>query len=63
MSLIVHYDACMHADGVLGCESPNGTFIEESNFHISSVRMRVKIPGKEAGWIVNVSDVSEEDEK
>ena len=45
-------------------EFSNGTFVEESNFHISSVNTRVIIPGKEAGWIVNVCDVlGEEDEK
>ena len=38
--------------------------MEESNFYINSVKTRVIIPGKEAGWIVNVSDVlEEEDEK
>lgn len=31
--------------------------MEESNFHINSVKTRVIIPGKEAGWIVNVSEV------
>ena len=39
----------------------NGTFVEESNFHISEVRMKVKIPGVEAGWIVRVSDVLSEE--
>lgn len=51
-------------DGVLGCELPNGNFVEESNFHISSVKMKVKIRGMEAGWIITVSDVlGEEDDK
>ena len=52
-----------YTDGVLGCELPNGTFVEESNFHISSVRMKIKIRGMEAGWIVRVSDVLEEAEQ
>ncbi len=47
-------------DGVMGCMT-NGTFVEESNFHISEVRMKVKIPGVEAGWIVRVSDVLSEE--
>ena len=52
------------SDGVLGCELPNGSFVEESNFHISSVKMKVKIRDVEAGWIVTVSDVlGEEEEK
>ena len=49
---------------VLGCELPNGSFVEGSNFHISSVKMKVKIHDVEAGWIVTVSDVlGEEEEK
>lgn len=52
--LIIFY--CI-TDGVLGCELPNGSFVEESNFHISSVKMKIKIKGMEAGWIVTVSDV------
>ena len=50
-------------DGVLGCELPNGSFVEESNFYISSVKMKIKISNVEAGWIVTVSDVVEEEEK
>lgn len=34
----------------------NDEFVDESNFHISQVKMKVKIPGAEAGWIVTVSE-------
>ena len=50
-------------DGVLGCELAGGTFVEESNFHIKFVKMKVKIRGKEAGWIVSISDVLGEQEQ
>lgn len=40
----------------MGCETPGG-FVEESNFCISSIVMRVKLTGCEAGWIVKVTDV------
>ena len=51
-------------DGVLGCKLPNGEFLEESNFHISCVKMKIKVPQMEAGWIVTVYDVTgEETEK
>ena len=53
----------IYVDGVLGCELPNGIFIEESNFHISSVRMKIKIRDIEAGWIVTVTDVLGEAEE
>lgn len=49
-----------HIDGVIGCQLPNG-FAEESNFHIAQVKMKVKVKGKEAGWIVAVSDVTSEE--
>ena len=45
-------------DGVIGCQVPSG-FVEESNFYISKVKIKVK--GKEAGWIVAVSDVTSEE--
>ncbi len=35
--------------------------MEESNFHISEVNMKIKIPGVEAGWIVRVSHVLSEE--
>ena len=60
MSFLYHYTV----DGVLGCELPNGHMVEESNFHISDVVMKIKNPGMEAGWIVAVCDVlSEEDDQ
>ena len=41
--------------------SINGSFVEESNFHISSVKMKIKIKGME---VVTVSDViGEENEQ
>ena len=47
------------SDGVIGCEL-NGSFSEESNFNISYVKMKVKIRGNEAGWIVGITDVLDE---
>ena len=44
-------------DGVLGCELGNG---EESNFHITEVSLKVKLPGMEAGWVVKVCDIAGE---
>ena len=49
-------------DGVIGCIC-NSVFVEESNFHISHVRMKIKVRGKEARWIVSISDVSEESDQ
>ena len=50
----------LHTDGVIGCQLPSG-FVEESNFYISEVKMKIKVKGKEAGWIVAVSDVTSEE--
>lgn len=50
----------LYTDGVIGCKLPTG-FVEESNFYISEVKMKVKVKGKEAGWIVAVSDVTSEE--
>jgi len=46
-----------NVDGVMGCEMLNGRFVEESNFHIDCVKMKIKLEGMEAGWIVMVKDV------
>lgn len=46
-------------DGVIGCQLATG-LVEESNFHISEVRMKIKVRGMEAGWIVSVSEVTGE---
>jgi hypothetical protein len=35
--------------------------VEESNFHISEVKMKIKVKGMEAGWIVAISDVTSEE--
>lgn len=50
----------MYIDGVLGCQLQGG-FVEESNFHISEVKMKIKIKGMEAGWLVAISDVTGEE--
>ena len=42
-------------DGVLGCQLPNGHFVEESNFFIGEVKMKIKVTHREAGWIVIIS--------
>lgn len=47
-------------DGVIGFQLPHG-FVEESNFYISNVKMKIKVKGMEAGWIVSVSDVTSEE--
>ncbi len=57
---VTHFFAPCAADGVIGCELPQGGFVEESNFHISEVKMRIKMPQMEAGWIVAISDVTGE---
>ena len=36
-------------------------FSEESNFHISEVLTKVKLRGSEAGWIVRISEVTEDE--
>ena len=51
---------------MLGYEvgSGPGVFSEENNFHIRSVKMKIRITGMEAGWIVGITDVvGEEGEK
>jgi hypothetical protein len=45
----------LYTDSVIGCKLPSG-FVEESNF----VKMKTKVKGKEARWIVAVSDVTSE---
>ena len=47
----------VYTDGVMGCEMGNGKFSEESNFQISCIKMKIKIKGSEAGWIVGITDV------
>ena len=37
-------------------------FSEESNFHISEVLMKVKLHGSEAGWILKISEVTEDEQ-
>ena len=32
----------LYTDGVIGCQLPTG-FVEESNFYISEVKMKVKV--------------------
>ena len=51
--LLMHY----YLNGVMGCELPNGIFTEVSNFHISSVQMKIKVQEMKAGWVVVVTDV------
>ena len=47
-------------DGVIGvCMGDD--FSEESNFHISKVLMKVKMRGSEAGWVVKISEVTEDE--
>lgn len=55
---MTHFFTQYHADGVIGCDLPQGGFVEESNFQ---VKMRIKVPRMEAGWIVKISDVTGED--
>ena len=50
-------------DGVLGCELPNGDFVEESNFFISEVKMQIKVAHREAGWIVMMCSVKKVNSK
>lgn len=50
----------IRVDGVIGCLLSTG-FVEESNFHISEVKMKIKTKRMEAGWIVAVSDVTSEE--
>ena len=46
-------------DGVIGVRI-GSEFVEESNFHISDVVMKVKICGSEAGWVVKIAEVTED---
>lgn len=48
-------------DGVIGVRVGN-EFSEESNFHISEVLMKVKLRDSEAGWIVKISEVTEDEQ-
>ena len=48
-------------DGVIGVRVGN-EFSEESNFHISEVHMKVKLRDSEAGWIVKISEVTEDEQ-
>ena len=48
-------------DGVIGVRMGD-EFIEESNFHISQVLMKVKLRDSEAGWIVRISEVTEDEQ-
>ena len=48
-------------DGVIGVMVHPSTFIEESNFYISEVVLKVKIRNSEAGWVVRVSEVTGEE--
>ena len=38
-------------------------FTEESNFVISQVVMKVKLPNSESGWIVKIKEVTDDDEQ
>lgn len=51
--------AFFFTDGVIGYQLPR-SFVKESNFYISQVKMKIKVKGKEAGWIVTVLDVTSE---
>ena len=35
----------------------HGNFSEESNFHISRIKMKITMKGSEARWIVGITDV------
>ena len=40
----------------------NDEFVEESNFSITEIVMKVKVQGHgEAGWLVKVTEVTEDD--
>ena len=55
----VHY-LCL--DGVIGV-CVGDEVREESNFHISQVLMKVKLHDSEAGWIVRISEVTEDEQE
>ena len=37
------------------------SFSKENNFHISKVIMKVKVHQSEAGWVVRIAEVTEDD--